>query len=125
VATGEVEYTERELPIPSIWRPTFQEIVRAFSEGDYLLARGVDGVRPVSRGLAEFFADNVEAYGATLTPLPDEAWQSSIYLRDEGFWEVLVDLFTVEEGRSDLVLLTRVFERGDAYEFEPWSIHVP
>ena len=125
MATVEVEYTERELPVPTKWRPVFQEIGLALSEGDFALARGIEGVKPVSRDLAEYFADNVAAYGATLMPLPDDTWQSSIYARDGGFWQVLVDLFTLEEGRSDLVLFTRVFERGDAYEFEPWSIHVP
>lgn len=41
------------------------------------------------------------------------------------YWDVLVDVFTVEEGRSDLVLFARVFERGDGYRFEIASVHVP
>jgi len=125
MTTGEVKRSDRELPVPPQWRPVFQEIVRALSEGDFTLARGIEGVKPLSRDVAEFFADYVEDYGATLTPLPDETWESSIYMYDEGYWEVLVDLFTVEEGRSDLVLFTRVCERGGAYAFEPWSLHVP
>jgi hypothetical protein len=41
------------------------------------------------------------------------------------YWDVLVDLYTVEEGSSDLVLAVRVFERGNDFEFEIESIHAP
>jgi hypothetical protein len=125
MSIGEVDYADRELPVPSAWRPTFRKIVQAFSEGDFTLARGIDCVRSISQADAEYFAGSIDTYGATLTSLPDESWQTSIYLHDLGYWVVLVDLFTAEEGRSDLVLFARVFERGDAYEFEITSIHVP
>jgi hypothetical protein len=42
-----------------------------------------------------------------------------------GYWDVLVDLFTVEEGASDLVLAVGVYEKGSAYIFEVQSVHVP
>jgi hypothetical protein len=125
MATVGIEYSDRELPVPSVWRPVFREIVQAFVEGDFTLSRGIAGVKPPSRANAEFFAHSVEAYGATLACLSDESWQTSIYVRDGDYWQVLVDLITVEEGRSDLVLFTRVYERGDGYAFEPWSLHVP
>jgi hypothetical protein len=41
------------------------------------------------------------------------------------YWDVLVDLYTAEEGSSDLVLAVRVFELGADFEFEVESIHVP
>ncbi len=41
-------------------------------------------------------------------------------------WGVLVDLRTVEEGRSDLVLHTYVHETAAGqFEFEIFSIYVP
>lgn len=38
---------------------------------------------------------------------------------------VLVDLYTVEEGASDLVLAMRVYEKRSAFEFEILSVYVP
>jgi len=42
-----------------------------------------------------------------------------------GYWDALVDLFTEEEGRSDLVLSLHVREGGGEYLFEVMSVHVP
>ena len=43
---------------------------------------------------------------------------------DGGYWEVLVDLFTVEEGCSDLALFVRVYPREGSYVFQILSVHV-
>ena len=43
----------------------------------------------------------------------------------ESHWGVLVDLWTKESGKSDLVLGLRVFEEGGAIRFEVDSVHVP
>lgn len=40
-------------------------------------------------------------------------------------WEVLVDLWTIESGRSDLVLTVFVLETTDGFRFEIDSVHVP
>lgn len=40
-------------------------------------------------------------------------------------WDVLVDLWTVESGASDLVLFARVFEVENGFRFEIASVHVP
>jgi hypothetical protein len=49
-------------------------------------------------------------YGCTLVELPEDTWQTSVSQWMETHWEVLVDLWTAEEGRSDLVLAGRVVE---------------
>ena len=41
------------------------------------------------------------------------------------YWEVLVDLYTVESGRSDMVLHARVFAENDGYRIEPGMVYVP
>lgn len=112
-------------PIPTAWRATLLEIVEAFKDGDYILSRGVKGVRPVSQKRAKAMADNVSDYGARLVSLPEKAWQSSVSMWMLDYWEVLVDLFTVEEGASDLVLHVRVFEVGSGYEYEIVNVYVP
>jgi hypothetical protein len=42
-----------------------------------------------------------------------------------GHWNVLIDLFTIEEGASDLVLEVKVREDGAGYSFEIHSVYVP
>ena len=116
---------EDEQPVPTLWRTTFHDIVEAFVHRDFTLERGVEGVAPISREEGKRVSDYIGDYGCSLISLPQEAWDTSVSRWLEGYWEVLVDLFTLEEGLSDLVLFARVFEEGDAYRFELMSVHVP
>lgn len=70
-------------------------------------------------------ARNVDAYGARLASLPEEAWNTSVCQWMVGYWDVLVDLFTIDEGLSDLVLAVRVYEDGVGYSFKIQSVYVP
>ena len=112
-------------PVADAWRPTLREIGRALMQGDYGLARGIPCVAPVSRATAEQMRGYVSDYGETLTELPDETWNSSVSHWYGSHWEVLVDLWTVESGRSDMVLDVRVFEAGDSFRFELHAVYVP
>lgn len=120
-----VKDEENQRPVPSIWRNTFSDIVEAFKEGDFVLERGVVGVRPISMDDAGRIAGNIQTYGYRLTSLSEEAWQTSTCQWMRSYWDVLVDLFTIEEGPSDLVLVARIFEEGLGYVFEIHSVHVP
>jgi hypothetical protein len=112
-------------PIASAWRPTLREIVKAIAEGDYSLSRGIRGVAPVSDAIADQMRVYVSHYGETLTDLPDDTWNTSVSQWMGAEWEVLVDLWTIESGASDLVLTLRVLETDDGFLFEIDSIHVP
>ncbi len=114
-----------ERPIPTLWRNTLAEIVEAFKNGDFKLECGVAGVQPISDEEATRIAGNIDAYGNQLTSLPDDSWRTSVHRWMREYWEVLVDLFTVDEGESDLVMFVRVYEDGSAYRFEVQSVHVP
>jgi hypothetical protein len=81
-----------------------RDVVRRLAEGDYALARRVRGVAPVAAATAEQMRDYIAEYGATLVELPDDTWQTSVAQWMGTHWEILVDLWTAEEGRSDLVL---------------------
>ena len=117
---------EREQqPIPSAWRSTFHDIIQAFAEGDFALARGISGVRPVSAQDAAQFPRTLHAYGARLVGLPVAGWDSSVCQWYGDYWDVMIDLYTVEEGASDLVLGARVYENGVAFEFEVGMLYVP
>lgn len=112
-------------PVPAVWRNTLSEIVEAFKEGDFALARGLAGVRPISAEDAEGIAENIQDYGAQLISLPEEAWRTSVCQWLGERWDVTVDLFTKEEGASDLILHVRVLEEGSAYIFEIHWVYVP
>lgn len=112
-------------PVPTVWRSTFSNIVEALKDGDFDTARNVVGVRPISSEEAARIAENIKGYGARLTSLPDATWETSVCQWMRGYWDVLVDLYTAEEGASDLALSVRVYEEGSDYVFEIQSVHVP
>ncbi len=116
---------DNQIPVPEVWRNTFTDIVEALKEGDFKLERGIKGVRPISEDDAARMASNIENYGCRLNSLPEETWQTSMCQWMRGYWDVLIDLFTIEEGASDLVLAARVYEEDSSYIFEIQSVHVP
>ena len=68
----------------------------------------------------------VEDYGRTLVDVPEEAWSVDVAPMDEeGTFHLIVDLWTREEGRSDLSLELAVTDRyNGAYEVEVLDLHV-
>lgn len=116
---------EEELPIPHLWRPTFKAIVSAFVKKDYKLNSGVKNVNPVSDSTAKQIKEYIEEYGEELIELPEETWNSSVYICYGDYWNMLIDLFTKNEGRSDLVLNAEVREINDSYVFNINLVYVP
>ena len=114
-----------EHPVAGDWRPAFREIVRAITRGGDSLPQNIPGLRSVAPETVERMRAYVASYGATLVDLPDDSWLTSVAQWMDTHWEVLVDLWTAEEGRSDLVLHARVFGARDAYEIEIDGIWVP
>ncbi len=115
----------KELPIPEEWRPLFCEIVSAFVARDYSLNTGVLGVKTVSHDTAVHIEKYIQDYGATLTELPTETWETSVCIWLDGHWDVLIDLYTQEEGLSDLVLNVRVTEEAYGFVFDIHMVYVP
>ena len=114
-----------ERPIPTVWRPAFCHIVDAFVKGDYLLHDGVAGVNAVSEEAASHIQSYLSDYGATLKHLPDETWNSSVCIWTGSHWDVLVDLYTNEEGKSDLVLSARVTDTSHGFKIAIHMVYVP
>jgi hypothetical protein len=115
----------RQRPIPTAWRQAFRDVVSAFVEGDYRLARGAPGVEPIAPETALQIGDCIRSYGATLTELPEESWETSVCIWTGSRWDVLVDLWTQEEGRSDLVLHAHVIDEGRGYKIMIHLVYVP
>lgn len=116
---------EHAHPIASAWRPILRQLVEALAEGDARLARGVPHVAFAHDSTPDQIRAYLAGCGETLAELPDEAWQTSVAQWMGSHWQILVDLWTVESGASDLVLHARVFEEGGGYQIVIDSVHVP
>lgn len=116
---------EDEGPVPHVWRPIFKEIVNAFIKKDYGLSNGIDRVSSVSENTAEQIKEYIEDYGEELIELPEETWETSVYICYGDYWNLLIDLWTKSEGRSDLVLNAEVREKNDEYEVKIRLVYVP
>lgn len=119
-----VEDPDSEHPVPTAWRATFEAVVSAFVLGDFQpQLRRVD---PVPEHTAQHVRSCIADYGETLVELTPETWETSVAMwRGEHRWEVLVDLRTESEGRSDLVLHAYVVHKGDDHQVEIYMVYVP
>jgi hypothetical protein len=117
--------SENEGPIPSAWRPILKSIVDAFARHDFRLSNGISGVTPVSEKTATQIREYINEYGATLVALPQDSWDTSVCIWMGEHWDALVDLWTKEEGRSDLVLQVHVSEVGGEYVVTAYMVYVP
>ena len=120
-----VKDEENERPIPTVWRPLFNQIVNAFVKKDYLLTYKVNNVLPVSKETAKQIAEYIEDYGEELIQLPEETWESSVCIWMDPHWDVLIDLWTAGEGRSDLVLGAEISESDTGYTVNINLVYVP
>jgi hypothetical protein len=114
----------RAHPIASAWRPALSEIVRAFVRRDYALARKIASVAPISKSSASQIRAYVSEYGEPLVALPEKTWTTSVSQWMDGFWEVLVDLWTTA-GASDMVLHAQVFQAKGGFRIKVHAVYVP
>lgn len=127
-SNGEIAVTRdssSQREIPTAWRSVLAEIVRAFASQDYGLGRGVPTVEAVPADVAAHIGDYIRDYGATLVELPPETWETSVCMWYGQHWDALVDLWTREEGRSDLVLSVRVAPVPSGFSFTIHMVYVP
>jgi hypothetical protein len=114
-----------ERPIPTAWRPVLRSIVSAFVKDDYRVSAEVARVEPVSPETEAHIRSYIEDYGATLVDLPEETWESSVCIWTGSHWDAMIDLWTQEEGRSDLVLSARVTDATPDFRFKIHMVYVP
>jgi hypothetical protein len=116
---------DAEHPVPDVWRPTFRAIVAAFARDDFELVDGPPDVAPVAPHTAAQMRGYIASYGEALTALPDETWRTSVSQWMDTHWEVLVDLWTLDSGCSDMVLDANVFETDRGFRVELHAVYVP
>lgn len=106
--------------------PLARRACRSSCSEDYIgLAR--DGLVSNATGLEdESIGTWIERYPGTLVPLPREAWDYSDHmaLNVAGGWWVTIDLWTAEEGRSDLTIEATVWDDGRNVRVELQNVHV-
>lgn len=120
-----VKDEEHHILVPDLWRNTLKELVDLLVNGDFESLSDVKGVREISEADIARIITNIEDYGCQLTSLPEVSWETSVWQWMQGYWDLLIDLFTIEEGISDLVLSVRVYESEKSYIFEVQSVYVP
>lgn len=103
-----------------------ERLVAKLASGDY---EEVIRLAPGSRVSAEQLAAAVVDYGRRLQPLPSHALALIDYVAvrqsSSPAWSVVVPLFTLEEGRSDLSLELSMAEvEAGTYEVQIDDIHV-
>ena len=102
---GQKHVTDTDLD--TRFRELLRETMRALVEGNYALIRCLPG-----RATPDEIKNEVHEYPGTLTyPPPDAYTGMHVYaIRGKtGEWALEMDLWTVEEGRSDLTLLMDVY----------------
>ena len=125
LASGAVKGDHAAHPVAAEWRPVLSEIVGAFARGDYSLTQPIKGLDAVPHNVAEQIRGYIADYGATLVELPTDSWETSCAQWMGNHWDVLVDLWTKEEGRSDLVLGVKVTELAGEPRFTILLVYVP
>jgi hypothetical protein len=115
-----------EVPIPEAWRPTLKAVVDSLVRRDTVIGERLPSVDPVPAEISQQCLQAVDDYGAvTLITPPGESWNTSVALWYGDRWRCLIDLWTEEEGRSDLVLDVDVFEHGPGYRYRVNLVYVP
>ncbi|WP_151956985.1 hypothetical protein [Acinetobacter guillouiae] len=117
---------EFQSPIPTIWRDTIILIVDAFKDKDFARLNTIPNVELIDLEYASELVEYIVDYGVHLISLPKDTWNTSVclYMEDE-FWKAIIDLFTAEEGCSDLILDLHIFKKQNQFEFQINGIYVP
>jgi hypothetical protein len=114
-----------EQAIPFEWRAILIEIIDIIRNRD-LRSKEISGhFCNVESEDVDTIYRNIDSYGDNLIALPDGAWDTSVCRWMGGYWHSLTDLFTEDEGASDLVLFVDVYETDALPRFEIKSVHVP
>ena len=122
---GPVKDPDSQHPVASQWRPTLSRIVSQLAKGDYSPSLGLGPSVNLPKESAEQIRQYLDNFGESLTDLPDATWATSVATWQVSHWELIVDLWTLESGRSDLVLNARVYEEDAHFRFVIHAIYVP
>ncbi|OEY95090.1 hypothetical protein BJD20_17005 [Acinetobacter proteolyticus] len=120
-------YDEGPQAIPSIWRNTIFEIVEAFKNHDIGYYNQIKGIVSIDTNNFEEIISDINTYGEFLISLPDQTWESSQCIwKGDSCWHIFIDLYTISEGKSDLILfLTVEIDKNNNFSFYVNNFYVP
>ena len=121
----EGDLSGEQSPLRLEWRDTLGAIIAGVKSGQYPMRSGKDTIAKVSPKTASFIASYVEDYGEVIIEQTDAAWKRSVCFWEGDKWRALVDLSTLTEPISDLVLFVDIEPRNDQNHFVIRSVHVP
>ena len=117
---------DTEGPIPDPWRPTLSALVDSLVERAPTIGGGIPDVESVPDRVRKQCLSAVDSYGdVDLAPLPEETWKTSVAAWQGDHWLCLIDLWTEQVGRSDLVLEVEVREHEPGFRFTVTMVYVP
>lgn len=111
--------------IPKDWRKKIVDIVEVFKNRNLEKLNEIEDIEYIELEHAQDILSNLDSCDLSLVSLPNETWESSscIYFGDG--WQVFIDLYTKEEGRSDFILTFVVMKNGPNLIFTLDNIYVP
>ena len=116
---------EKEHSIPDVWKDSICEVVIQLTKNNFELHDVSEYIALQSSDMAKFNRENVLEYGCCLKALSTECWERSCYQWQGNYRDLIIDLCTVEEDVSDLVLKGRVYPIVSGYEYEFGMVYVP
>lgn len=117
--------TDKELPVPTLWRAALKELADSFVYDEFNSLKSTFLVRAIDNDIVKINKNNIEKYPDQIGLLMQKSWDTSIYVWTGKDWVVSVDLSTSDGETSDLVLHTIVREVAGSYNIEAGLIYVP
>lgn len=111
--------------IPENWREKIVDIVEVFKNRNLEKLNEIEDIEYVELEHAHDMLSNLDSCDVTLVSLPNETWESSSCMCFGDGWQVFIDLYTKEEGRSDFILTLVVMKNGANLIFTLDNIYVP
>lgn len=112
------------MKVPSDLIPVLKELVHELVIRNYT---GLESDGRAGRLTAKELERTIAQYGRTLAEIPDGAFEASQAYPikgDEASWAIDLDLWTTEEGKSDLTLLVTAHTAPDRIAVEIDDLHV-
>ena len=117
---------DAELPVPSVFRETFDRIIRTFlNRNNRYLGVELENVS-FDRDAIGISLAQIKDYPASRVSIGTKTWESCICMWQGDCWDVLIDLHIDDEADvSDLVLSAKVLPDGDHFKYDVGFVHVP
>lgn len=123
----DVLYDENLKEVPLLWRDTIWNRLKLLKIMILTFLIKSEGVKKLTLVDFEEIISDINVYGETLVSLPSEAWESSQCLwRGDSCWHVYIDLYTINEGKSDLILFLIVeLDENNHFHYDVSNFYVP